>query len=579
MQSMIKELTEKVSVAFAACGYDEKLGAVTLSDRQDLCQFQCNGAFAGAKLYRKAPKMIAQEVAAVLEQNPVFAKAETAGAGFINLTVSDDFLAGYVTAAVQEAHFGIEQIGAGQTIVLDYGGPNVAKPLHIGHLRPAIIGEALKRIARSAGYQVVSDVHLGDWGLQMGLVIAEIEERDSNYREKGVIPELTADMLNEIYPFASKKSKEDEIFKARAKEITALLQKGEPKYRDLWRVMIEVSVSDMKRNYARLGVDFDLWNGESDAAPYVDELMGILEQKHLLRESEGALVVDVAEESDKAPVPPMIVQKSDHSSIYATTDLATILQRQRDFSPAKIWYVVDIRQSLHFLQVFRCARMAGLVPESTELAHLPNGTMNGPDGKPFKTRDGGVMKLSDFYDTVLTEARRRIAESEYGSEDEKESTANKIAVAAIKFGDLINHRSKDYIFEMEKFMSSEGKTGAYLLYTIARINSILRKTGENAEPAAVRIYGLYSAEERALALEAAMASHAVLSAVNEKAPNFVCDYAYNLACAFSKFYHNHHIAGETDAQVRASRLGLCVITREILVRCLDMLGIEPVDFM
>ncbi|MFT3950418.1 MAG: arginine--tRNA ligase [Oscillospiraceae bacterium] len=584
MTPILQTLTEKVSAAFEQCGYDGKLGTVTVSDRLDLCQFQCNGAFAGAKLYRKAPKMIADEVAAVLAADEMFAKAETAGAGFLNLTLCDQFLTAFVNSIAADEHNGVPQADVPETIVMDYGGPNVAKPLHIGHLRPAIIGEAMKRIARAAGHKVISDIHMGDWGLPIGLVIAELEVRHPDWAcfapdfpAGGAVPTLDADSLNEIYPFASAKSKEDADFRLRAQAVTAALQDGAPGFTALWKEILRVSVQDMRKNYTRLGVDFDLWYGESDASAFIPRMMNMLKEKKLLRESEGALVVDVAEESDKAPVPPVIVQKSDGADIYATTDLATILQRQEDFSPTRVWYFVDIRQSLHFLQVFRCAKLAGIVPETTELAFNPNGTMNGPDGKPFKTRDGGVLPLSAFFDMVLAEAKARIAQSAHGEDGDKDAAAEKIACAAIKFGDLINHRAKDYIFDMDKFMSSEGKTGAYILYTIARINSVLRKAG--GCPAGAEITVVTVAEERALLLTIALGSQAVLGALAEKAPSFICEYAYNLAVAFSKFYHACPIASEADAAVRGSRLALAALTKAALIQYLDMLGIEPVDFM
>ncbi|MFQ9872851.1 MAG: arginine--tRNA ligase [Oscillospiraceae bacterium] len=437
-------------------------GTVSVSDRQDLCQFQCNGAFAGAKQYRKAPLVIAQEVAAVLQQNPIFEKAEVCRPGFLNLTLTDACFLEHIGAIASDEHLGIPQEGQGKTIVLDYGGPNLAKPLHIGHLRSAIIGEALKRLARACGYRVVSDVHLGDWGLQIGLVIAELSERYPQWPcfqegfdpQRDEIPTLDADTLNEIYPFASKKSKEDEQFKAKAQRITAQLQSRDPAYIALWQAILKVSVADLKKNYSRLNVDFDLWYGESDSDGYIDELVGILRDKGLMYLSEGAMVVDVAQEDDKAPVPPVIIKKSDNSNIYATTDLATILQRQKDFAPDKIWYVVDKRQGLHFTQVFRCAAVP-TVPDSTELQLLGIGTMNGSDGKPYKTRDGGVMRLSDLIDTVTQSALEKIEASPFVDGEHKEELAQRIGVAAIKFGDLINHWSRDYCFDMEKFLSFE----------------------------------------------------------------------------------------------------------------------------
>ena len=417
MNTLTKILTDKTSAAFEACGYSAELGAVTVSDRPDLCQFQCNGAFAGAKLYHKAPRMIASDVAAKLADDPDIAKAESVGAGFLNIDLADGFILKYVSDMLADPALGIPQTEKPETVVLDYGGPNVAKPLHIGHLRAAVIGEALKRLVRSTGRTAIGDVHLGDWGLQIGLVIAELKERHPEWEiwqegydlsDFGGIG-ITAEELNEIYPFASKKSKEEtpegEAFKAKAKSVTAELQKGDPVYTALWKEIIRISCADVKRNYDTLNVSFDYWYGESDAEKYVPELIDRLNEKGLLYESEGAMVVDVAEEGDKITVPPVIVKKSDNSNIYATTDLATLIQRMKDWKPDEVWYVVDSRQSLHFTQVFRCAKKAGIVPESVKLEHLGFGTMNGADGRPYKTRDGGVMRLETLYDMVYNYAK------------------------------------------------------------------------------------------------------------------------------------------------------------------------------
>lgn len=586
MKTITEQLQQVVSAAFESCGYDGALGTVSVSDRQDLCQFQCNGAFAGAKQYRKAPLVIAQEVAAVLQQNPIFEKAEVCRPGFLNLTLTDACFLEHIGAIASDEHLGIPQEGQGKTIVLDYGGPNLAKPLHIGHLRSAIIGEALKRLARACGYRVVSDVHLGDWGLQIGLVIAELSERYPQWScfqegfdpQRDEIPTLDADTLNEIYPFASKKSKEDEQFKAKAQRITAQLQSRDPAYIALWQAILKVSVADLKKNYSRLNVDFDLWYGESDSDGYIDELVGILRDKGLMYLSEGAMVVDVAQEDDKAPVPPVIIKKSDNSNIYATTDLATILQRQKDFAPDKIWYVVDKRQGLHFTQVFRCARRAQLVPDSTELQLLGIGTMNGSDGKPYKTRDGGVMRLSDLIDTVTQSALEKIEASPFVDGEYKEELAQRIGVAAIKFGDLINHWSRDYCFDMEKFLSFEGKTGTYLLYMVTRINSILRKAGISQD-APVKIEAIYGQEERDLLFQILTTSEAFRHAIREKAPNYVCDNAYQLACAFSRFYNTSRIIDEADPQKRSTWLSLAILTRRLLLEHLDVLGIQAVESM
>lgn len=583
MQPVTKILTDIVSAAFEKCGYDGKLGAVTASDRLDLCQFQCNGAFTGAKLYKKAPFMIAEDVAAVLREEGIFSAADVVKPGFLNLTLNDEYMLKIVKEIENDEFCGIPQAEKPQTIVIDYGGPNVAKPLHIGHLRSAIIGESLKRLARACGNTVYGDVHLGDWGLQIGLVIAELNERYPDWKcfeegfdpENDSVPELSPELLCEVYPFASKKSKENDDFKAKAHTATFELQNGRPGYIALWKEILRVSIADLKSNYSKLDVDFDYWYGESDADKYIPELMKILEDKKLSYESNGALVVDVAEESDKAPMPPVIVRKSDNSSIYATTDLATIIQREKDFKPNKIWYVVDKRQELHFTQVFRCARRAELVPAETELEFLGFGTMNGKDGKPYKTRDGGVMRLSDLIETVTDASLERLTSSSFVAEEDREDYARKLGMAAVKFGDLINHRSKDYIFDLDKFMSAEGKTGIYLLYTVSRINSIMKKAGD----AKSELNGIYTEAERELMLKIIMTGNAFSYAMDEKAPNYVCENAYQLAVSFSKFYHENNIIGEQDEAKKASWLALAKLTRKVIVKHLDILGIDTVENM
>lgn len=583
--SITKILTDKLSAAFAECGYSAELGTVVTSDRPDLCQFQCNGAFAGAKLYHKAPRMIAADAAAKLEGDADLEKVEVVGAGFINITVSDEFLLGYVKQALADENLGIPQAEKPETVVLDYGGPNVAKPLHIGHLRSAVIGEALKRLVRATGRKTISDVHLGDWGLQMGLVMAELQERHPEWAcfaedfdaENFAGVDLDAESLNVIYPFASAKSKENDDFKQKARAVTAKLQKGDPGYTALWREIIRISVADMKKNYENLNVDFDYWYGESDAEKYVPELLDVLNEKGLLHESQGAMVVDVAEESDKITIPPVIIKKSDNSNIYATTDLATLIQREHDFKPDQIWYIVDARQGLHFTQVFRCAKKAGIVPEEVTLAHIGYGTMNGADGKPYKTREGGVMRLADFYNTVYVAALERVSASNFSKDADREDIARKITVATIKFGDLVNYCMKDYVFDMDKFMAPDGKTGSFLLYTIARINSILKKAegaGEQFDSAAV-----YTDSERDLLLKISLSGEAFALAYREKAPSVICENAYQLASAFSKFYHDNHILTEEDADKKRAWLNICAAVRTVLEKHLDVLGIEPVEMM
>lgn len=583
MKRITELLSAKAAAAFAECGYDEKLGAVSISDRPELCQFQCNGSFGGAKLYKKAPMMIAADVCAALLKDDAIAKAEAVPPGFINITLRDEYLAKLLAQTAADEHLGVPQVSAGKRIIIDYGGPNVAKPLHIGHLRSAIIGEALKRLARECGGEVMGDIHMGDWGLQIGLVIAELADRHPEWRcfaedfdeNTDSVAALDVDMLNEVYPYASKRSKEDEGFAAAAHEATFELQNGRAGYLALWREIMRISVADLKANYKKLNVDFELWYGESDADRYIPELMTVLEQKGLLRESEGALVVDVATDADKAPMPPVIVRKSDNSSIYATTDLATLIQREKDFAPQEIWYVVDKRQGLHFEQVFRCAKKAGIVPEQTNLEFLGFGTMNGADGKPYKTRDGGVMRLCDLLETVTQAAGDKLKASEFVSGAELEETARRVGMSAVKFGDLINHRSKDYIFDLDKFLSFEGKTGTYLLYTVTRINSILKKAkpGEDAD------YTIYDDSQRELALTLLMAGEAFAGAYADKAPNQVCESAYRIATVFSRFYHDNHILNEQDERKRSAWISLISLTKMMLEKHLGVLGIETVEAM
>ncbi len=585
MKKITLILSEIVSKSFENCGFDAKLGTVTVSDRPDICQFQCNGAFQGAKLYKKAPIAIATAVAQDLQGQGVFSKCEAVAPGFVNMTLNDEFLLKYVLDVANDENLGVPQAETPETIVLDYGGPNVAKPLHVGHLRSAIIGEAIKRIARATGRKVIADVHLGDWGLQMGLVIAEYKVRHPEWAcfkpdfnpETHELPEIDVAELNEVYPFASAKSKQDEAFAKEAHEITAQLQQHHTGYYSLWKQFMKVSIEDIKKSYQKLSVDFDLWYGESDADAYVNELIEVLTQKGLLYESEGAQVVSVQEETDKAPMPPVIIKKSDNSNIYATTDLATMIQREKDFSPERIWYVTDKRQALHFAQIFRCAKKAEILPQATELKHLGYGTMNGSDGKPFKTRDGGVMRLSDLINTVTESAFEKLKDSEYVSGD-KSDIAEKIGVAALKFGDLLNQPSKDYVFDIGKFLSFDGKTGVYLLYTVTRINSILKKAGIGYS-AKLNLNGIFTDGERDLMLLIALSGEVYGKAFDEMAPCYLCDNAYSLATAFSRFYHDNHILNEQDAQKRESWLALCLLTRRVLTNHLNMLAIEYVENM
>lgn len=585
MEKLTSRLTDIVSAAFKDCGYDPSLGAVSVSDRMDLCQFQCNGALSGAKLYHKAPIMIAKDIAAALCERKEFLRVEAVNPGFINITLTDEYLISCLKETAADPNLGVPQCKKPETIVIDYGGPNVAKELHIGHLRSAIIGESLKKIARATGRNVIGDVHFGDWGTPYGLTIAEYKVRYPDWPcfkedfdpEKDVIPEIDEDEMNKIYPYASAKSKEDPEFKTASRQTVVDLQNRRPGIYDLWKKIKDVSVKSVKKIYSRLSVDFDYWYGESDADVYTPQLIDILTEKGLLYESEGAQVVDVSEEGDKITVPPIIVKKSDNSSIYATWDLATIIQREKDFKPDRIWYLTDKRQNLHFTQVFRCAKKAGLVPETTELRHLGFGAMTGPDGKPFKTRDGGVMTLKSLIEMVDNAALEKLKDSEYVSGD-REEAAHKIGMAALKFGDMQNQPIRDYVFDIDKFLSFDGKTGTYLLYTVTRINSILKKAGVGYDDA-LQMDGIYSDGERELALLLALCGESYEKAFEDMAPSVICESAYNIAASFSKFYHDTRILTEEDPKKRESWLALCSLTRKVLIKLLDSLAIETVENM
>ena len=483
MKKILEIITEEIAAAFKAAGYDEKYAKVTLSNRPDLCEYQCNGAMAAAKEYHKAPIQIAEGVVKALIDSKILLDVQAVTPGFINLKVSADFLSEYLNKMSEDNRLGYEKAKAPKTMMIDYGGPNVAKPLHVGHLRSAIIGESVKRIARFAGHHVIGDVHLGDWGLQMGLIILELKGRkpelpyfDPDYQ--GAYPEeapFTIAELEEIYPTASAKSKKEEAYKEAAMQATFELQQGRAGYQALLKHILQVSVSDLKKNYKKLQVDFDLWKGESDAQPYIPEMVEAMKEKGLAYESEGALVVDIKEESDTKEIPPCMLLKSDGASLYTTTDLATIVERMKLYHPDEIVYVVDKRQEMHFIQVFRCARKCGLVEPDTKLTFLGFGTMNGKDGRPFKTREGGVMRLEYLLSDINEEMLKKVKNSRPMAEEEAVDVAKVVGLSAVKYGDLSNQASKDYIFDVDRFTSSEGNTGPYILYTIVRIKSILKK--------------------------------------------------------------------------------------------------------
>ena len=582
MEKILDIITKKMQQAFAAAGYDPAFGRVTVSNRPDLCEYQCNGALAAAKQYKCAPIQIARAVAEQLDKSD-YDLCEAVMPGFLNLKLSGAFLADYLEKMRTAEDFGVQKIGQGKTIVVDYGGANVAKPLHIGHLRPAIIGEALKRLYKFLGYNAIGDVHLGDWGLQMGLIIAELQEREPElpYFDEGFTGEypsqapFTVTDLEEIYPTASAK-KADPEFSHKAHQATLELQQGRRGYRALWRHIMNVSVADLKKNYDNLDVHFEKWLGESDADPFIPPMVQDLKQRGIAVQSEGAWVIPVAEEGDKKEVPPCILVKSDGSSIYATTDLATLVQRMRDWNPCKVLYVTDKRQNLHFEQVFRAARKAGIVRPETELEHVGFGTMNGKDGKPFKTRDGGVLRLEQLIADMTDFVRAKVVENKIVAEDEVEATTAKIAMAALKYGDLSNQPTKDYNFDMERFAAFEGNTGPYILYTIVRIKSILARYGaweqlpirEPANPFAKEL--MIAVTKLGPTLEAALGS---------SSPNLICAYIYELAGCVNKFYHETRILSEEDEGLKAGYIALIGLAKNILEQCISILGFSAPEKM
>ncbi|HEY1631979.1 MAG TPA: arginine--tRNA ligase [Rhizomicrobium sp.] len=582
MSSLAAELTAIARAAFAAEGFAEELGTVQASDRADLAQFQCNGALAAARQAKANPRAIADKIAARLKTNPIFAKVEIAGPGFINLDVTDDALAERTGAVARDERLGAPETGKGKTAVIDFGGANVAKPMHVGHLRSSVIGDSLQRLFRANGWTVFSDVHLGDWGLQMGQLISEIAHRgiaplyfDEAFT--GPYPDespVTMDDLEEIYPAASAACKADPARLEEARKATADLQGGRPGYRALWEHFFAVSRVGLEREWGSLGIHFDLWKGEASVEKLIVPMIAQLKAKGVTEESEGALVIQVARNSDKKEMPPLILVKSDGAVLYGTTDLATIVDRVQEQDPDLVLYVVDQRQHLHFEQVFRAAEKAGLNGKAV-LEHAGFGTMNGPDGKPFKTRAGGVMKLYDLIAMVTAEAEKRLAEAGLAADyppQEREATARMVGIATLKFADLSNHRQTDYIFDLERFSKFEGKTGPYLQYAAVRIQSILRKAeGEGHKTAAPVVR---SPEERKLALQLLALPDAMGAAETKRAPNVLADYAFTLAQEFSRFYAEHHILSGADEALREARLGLCEMTLKMLTKVLDLLGIE-----
>ena len=588
MKKILDLISEEVMQAFEAAGYEKELGKVSISNRPDLCEYQCNGAMAGAKKYKKAPIMIANDVAAKLADSQVFEKVDAVAPGFLNFTLSREFIGNYVKEMRTFDKFGLEEAQTPLEMVIDYGGPNVAKPLHVGHLRSGVIGESIKRIVRYMGHHIIGDIHLGDWGQPMGLIMNELHIRkpdlvyfDESYTgEYPTEPPFTIAELEEIYPFASKRSKEDPQYKEDSMACTYKLQSGVRGYRALWDHIINVSVTDLKRNYEKLNVEFDLWNGESTVHDLIPGMVDYMKKEGYAYVSDGALVVDVKEETDTKEVPPCMILKSDGASLYNTPDLATIMMRMEQNHPDELIYLTDKRQELYFEQVFRCARKTKLVKPETKLVHIGFGTMNGKDGKPFKTRDGGVMRLETLIQEINDEMLRKITDNREVEEAEAKETARIVALAALKYGDLSNQASKDYIFDMDRFTSFEGDTGPYILYTIVRIKSILAKykeTGavidENAFQTPV------NDSEKALMMEIAKYNASIENAYEELAPHKICAYIYDLANAFNRFYHETKILTEEDEVKKAGYISLLVLTRDILETCIDLLGFSAPERM
>lgn len=585
MKRLSELITEELKAAFKEAGYPEEKVTASLSNRPDLCEYQCNGAMALAKELHKAPLEIAENVCEVLKKSEKFALCEAVKPGFINIILSDSFLSNFISGMKKEEKFGFENPGKSEKIIIDYGGPNVAKPLHVGHLRSAIIGESVKRICAFAGHDVTGDIHLGDWGLQIGQIIAKLQETnpDLPYFDdsfEGEYPEeapFTISQLEEIYPAASKKCKEDPEFAKKAHLATAELQAGRRGYLAIWKHVMNVSKADLKKNYDNLDVHFELWKGESDVQKYIPGMIEKLKEDKIAVESEGALVIDVSLETDKKEIPPCIILKSDGATLYATTDIATLLEREELFKPGSVIYVVDKRQSLHLEQVFRASKKAGIVPESTRLYHLGFGTMNGKDGQPYKTREGGVMRLESLINEINDAVYEKMKDNPEIGEEEAKATSKIIALAALKYGDLSNQAAKDYIFDVGRFIEFEGNTGPYILYTIVRIKSILSKAGEWDEKLKTEVSEHKSQKDLMLVL--ARFSDVMLTAYNELAPHKICAYIYELSNAFNSFYHEVKILSEADCEKRTGYLNLLVLTRDVLEQSINLLGFAAPERM
>ncbi len=579
-KSMLKKLEEELSTIVKGIGYDEI--TLSVSNRPDLGEYQINDAMKFAKQFHKNPNVIANEIVEALKGTGYFSDINVAGAGFINLTIGDNFLIKYVNNINENIKNNIDTKES-KKVVLDYGGANVAKALHVGHLRPANIGEGLKRLAKLVGYETISDVHLGDSGLQAGIVMLEMKSRypdlpcfKEDYNGEDFELPIVKEDLKEIYPTGSQKAHEDEALMEEARRITFELQKDNKCYNVLWNKITALSIADIKESYDLLNCEFDLYEGERDSFKYIPDMLKDLEDKKLLYKSEGATVMDVKEETDTKEMPPVILVKSDGAYLYATTDLATIRSRMERFNPDEIWYVTDLRQSLHFEQVFRAAKKAGYVP-NTELRHFGNGTLNGPDGKPFKTRAGGVMSLDELIKMIYDNCYERINDNIVAA-DKKEETAMKIALAALKYADYLPYRETDYIFDINKFTDLDGKTGPYLLYSTIRIRSLLNKAKEeNIEYKEFK--KVSDKTDKDVILTLLNMPLYINKAFESKSLNDIAEYIYILTSNYNKFYQEHRVLACDDNDLKESWLVLSKAVYEANLMLLNLMGIDVPEKM
>lgn len=588
MKTVVEAMEYHIGSAFEACGYEKEYAKVTLSNRPDLCEYQCNGAMAAAKKYKKAPFLIAGEVVEKLKGVFMFEKAEVVNPGFINIILSSEYTAKLMNTMLSEDRFGYEPHEKAKKIIIDYGGANAAKPLHVGHLRSACIGESVKRIEKFVGNNVIGDVHLGDWGLQMGLIIEELRDRkpDLVYFDESYTGEypteapFTLSELEEIYPCASAKSKQDESFMERAHLATVKIQQGDRACNAIWQHIMNISKKDLKKNYDNLNVSFDLWKGESDAKPYINDMIEDFLNRGIAHESQGAVVVDVALESDSREIPPCLIRKSDGAALYATSDLGTIIEREKLYSPDEYIYLTDKRQEMHFTQVFRTAKKAGIVSEDKKMVFIGFGTVNGKDGKALKTRSGGVMRLEYLIDDIQLAVRKKVESNRDMTAGEIDDIVRIVGLAALKYGDLSNQASKDYIFDIDRFTSFEGNTGPYILYTIVRIKSIINKYIENGGSCdGLKVLAAAGKSEKTLELALLKFNDVINAAHMEYAPHKICQYIYEVSDAFNGFYHDTKILTQENEKQKESYIALISLTRQVLETCVDMLGIEVPERM